>query len=67
MKTTTKVSSTDNPAAGPLALVVMAIGVLLFLCNVWPGLPNSSSGDTSSDSIRMPNDITVPAGTSMMR
>lgn len=67
MKTTTKLSKMDNPAAGPLSFLVLAIGVLLFLCNVWPGLPNFTTKNESSDSIRMPNDSTVPAGTTMMR
>lgn len=62
-----KPSSMENPAAGPMLLLCIAIGVLLFMCNVWPGLPSSTIETNTKGTLSLPGDSSVPAGTSAMR
>lgn len=59
-------SKMKSPAAGPMLLLCIAIGALLFMCNVWPGLPSSTIETNTKGALTMPGD-SVPAGTSPLR
>lgn len=52
MKTTTM----KSPAAVPMLLLAIAIGGLMFVLHVWPGLPSSLIETKVTGTLDMPND-----------